>query len=381
MKEWILEYLQCPQCSSRLRKQGFQDNERGETIHGVLVCLKESCHAWYPIVRGIPRMLPESLRLPLTQEFIREHHQILLDQKLIKDSKDLPHDDLHQLKKDTIRNFGFEWTEFSRFGWDDEVYNKSYEETVFLRKTLLKPAEIKDKLVLDAGCGNGRYCEWAAQYGGRVIGVDLGDGVESAYKNTLGRNNVQIIQGDILHLPIRDGSLDVIYSIGVLMHTGDAKKATKSLVSKLKQNGSITVHVYGKGNWLYEFCDKTIRDRTTKMSIEELQAFTKKMYSFRRWMEKIFLAEFVNLFVKIDPHPHCIFDWYAAPIATHHTYSEVRRWFEDFGIVPIETNEGRIFLSPRIKTRNKYKLGLIRCIKKLLYPMENIPITVRGQKK
>ena len=31
--------------------------------------------------------------------------------------------------------------------------------------------------------------------------------------------------------------------------------------------------------------------------------------------------------MKLDAHPHCIFDWYAAPVATHHTYPEVESWF------------------------------------------------------
>ena len=250
----------------------------------------------------------------------------------------------------------------------------------FFRKTLLEDQELKGKFVLDAGCGNGRYSYWAAQYAERVIGMDLGDGVESAGKNTTDLNHVQIVQGDIFYPPFISNCFDIIYSIGVLMHTGDAKKATTSLVQKLKNSGSITVHVYGKGNFIYEFFDRKIRERTTKLTIPQLQSFTKRLYKLRRILEKLYLAEFVNLFIKVDFHPHCIFDWYAAPIATHHTYKEVEGWFNELNLHVLATNKGKIVLGPKIKTTNKLKLGIIKFIKKIIYPFENIPVTVKARK-
>jgi hypothetical protein len=55
----------------------------------------------------------------------------------------------------------------------------------------------------------------------------------------------------------------------------------------------------------------------------------------RRFLDRFGLGDFVARFVRLDPHPHCIFDWYAAPIATHHTYQEVESWMTrmDFTIV------------------------------------------------
>jgi len=296
-------------------------------------------------------MVPEALRKESTFAFVREHSDALkaLGLQLSNDVEDWS-DDLLALKKHTIQNFGFEWLEYARFGWDDPIYNIQREEQVFRYKSLLKPDEIQGKLVLDAGCGNGRYSYWAAKYGGKVFGVDIGDGVESAAQNTGGLANVQIIQGDIFSLPFRDNTFDVIFAIGVLMHTGDARKATASLVRKLRVGGSLSVHLYGKGNIIYEYIDRILRSQTTRLSINELQVFTIKAYRLRRFLERIRLANIMNRFVNLDSHPHCIFDWYAAPIATHHTYEEVKWWFDSLGLRIVATNENIIRSRSAIKS-------------------------------
>jgi SAM-dependent methyltransferase len=277
-------------------------------------------------------------------------------------------DHLQVLKQQTIQNFGFEWIEYARFGWDDVNYSLQYEENMFRRKSLLGPTEVAGKLVLDAGCGNGRYTYWANQYGGRVIGIDLGDGVESASQNTADMPDVQIIQTDIFNLPFADGTFDIIFSIGVLMHTGDARKATACLRHKLKPGGSLSVHMYGKGNMIYEFVDQALRKKTTKMSIPKLQAFTNRAFLLRQQLERWHLANVVNRFVRLGPHPHIIFDWYAAPIATHHTYDETKGWFEQLNLSVTMTNEGKT--TPHV-------------LKTLLRPLVGGPtvVTVKGVAK
>ena len=380
MKKWVLQYLRCPECYSLLNEDIFENNEKGEILTGVLICANSQCQTWYPIIRAIPRLLKKSLREDLTIKFVNQYKEKMVENGCIENNDNLKKDELLALKKHTIQNFGFEWTEFDRFGWDDDVYNKNFEKEVFHRKSLLEPEDLKNKLVLDAGCGNGRYSYWAAQYSKYTIGIDLGDGVESASKNLANYENVQIIQCDIFNPPFVDDCFDVIFSIGVLMHTGDAKKATETLMKKLKPQGSITVHLYGKGNFIYEFVNSTLRKKTTQMSIEELQTFTKKAYKFRRLAEKLKIAPIVNLCIQLDPHPHCIFDWYAAPIATHHSYLEVKKWFMVKNFKILKTNQSVIVLGPQIKTKNKIKLAVIRFLKKISFYFENIPVTVRGQK-
>jgi SAM-dependent methyltransferase len=300
------------------------------------------------VVRGVPRLLPAHLRASLTRDFLRAHAADERVRGLRGDGPDRPaiSPALGAVQRATQTNFGFEWTAYARHGWDDPVHHLAHEEAVFRHKSLLEPAAFDGKLVLDAGCGNGRYSYWAARWGARVIGLDLTAAVESARRNTGEVEAIQIVQGDLFDLPFADETFDIIYSIGVLMHTGDAARATASLARKLRPGGSLTAHLYGRGNLVYETVDRLLRAHTTRLSIPELERFTRGAWSLRRLLDRLHLARLAVRFVRLDPHPHCIFDWYAAPVASHHTYEEVRRWFAELGLAVVGSNEEVSFGPP-----------------------------------
>lgn len=309
MKDWAVSHLVCPTCKGAVAAVVTGRDPRGQVQSGVLECVHPRCGATYPIVDGIPRML-DTRRGPPSE-----------------------------LTRRVMRNFGFEWKEYARFGWDDPDYDIEREQRVFHLKAQMAPADLADRLVLDAGCGNGRYCHWAAAYGGRVIGVDVSDAVEPAARNTADLPNVQIVQADLFNLPFADHTFDAVFSIGVLMQTGDARRAFASLARVLRPGGSLAIHVYGRGNVFYEVIDRVLRMWTTRMSLDALQRFTARAYRVRGWLQRLGAIGIVGKMIRLDAHPHCIFDWYAAPVATHHTYAEVKTWFEQYGLAVIKTRE------------------------------------------
>ncbi len=337
MRAWALEYLRCPACGSALGSHAIDERD-DRVVDGLLVCRDAGCRGWYPIVRGVPRMLDGALR-PEALRHMQDPHRTLARRLDLADASEGDEDTLGPLKRATIASFGFEWTAYRRFGWDDPVYDLQREHGVFLRKSLLGPEELSGRLVLDAGCGNGRYSFLASSHGGRVFGVDLSEAVDGAAENTAALEDVQIVQGDIFRLPFGQATFDVIFSIGVLMHTGDAARAVRRIRPLLVRGGSLSVHLYGKGNPIYEFVDRELRARTTRRSISQQRRFTDRAFRLERGLSRVGLDRIANRFVRLDPHPHCIFDWYSAPIATHHTYAEVRGWFSDLGLSVVATNE------------------------------------------
>lgn len=350
MRSWVLNLLRCPACGRDLAATPLEEKPPDGLWTGLLDCRSQGCRAWYPVIRGVPRLLDESLRGPETREFIRQHN---VDRRCREESHSDP---CFGLKAETIRSFGYEWTKYDRFGWDDPVYNIKAEEGRFREKSMLERAEFHGKLVLDAGCGNGRYSYLAAKYGARVVGIDLGHAVEAAAKNTAECPNIQIIQADIFRLPFPQSCFDMIFSLGVLMHTGDAREAIASLATKVKVGGVMSVRLYGKGNPVYEWVDAWLRKRTTKMTMAQLERFTSRAYAFRQFLDRFGAATLFTRFIRLDPHPHCIFDWYAAPIATHHTHSEVECWFRDLRFEVVQSDRhkytfrssGRAWLHARV---------------------------------
>ena len=166
-----------------------------------------------------------------------------------------------------------------------------------------------------------------------VIGVDIGYGsVESAKKNNDEFDNVVIIQASLLNLPFKNNVIDAAFSNGVLMHTGNAKKAFYAIARTVRKEGVFVAHLYHKLNPVWEVNDYLLRLITTKLSVKSnmrLAVILSRIGSVL-YLNKI-VFQFVNLFVRIQPTVHHMFDWYSAPIATHHNYIEVAKWFEYCG--------------------------------------------------
>ncbi|MBP9760236.1 MAG: methyltransferase domain-containing protein [Candidatus Pacebacteria bacterium] len=328
MRSRLTQLIRCPECGHPLTLDLWKKN--GDRIEeGVLLC--EDCPAYYVVTKFIPRMVP--LTLVTDTDFLKKYEQKLkvLVQKRSKqeDAKNA----LATLQEATVKNFGTEWKMWDSFGWTDESVAIEQSKHIFDYKVLFTPKElVGGKLVLDAGCGNGRYTKVASMYGGEVIGVDLSDAVDVAYNNTKDDPHIHIVQGDLFKLPFAKDTFDFVFSNGVLMHTGDARKAFLSIASHLKDDGVITVHLYHKGNPLYEFNDWWLRAITTRLPLDFMYKVSCFLAAIVRPLPKKFVQYGLNIFLRIENHPHYVFDWYTAPIATHHTYPELYRWLDEAGL-------------------------------------------------
>lgn len=139
-------------------------------------------------------------------------------------------------------SFGIQWRRY-------EVQRPAEDRAVFLAKTGFESADLEGRLVLDAGCGSGRYAGVAASLGAQVAAVDVTAAVERAREVCALLPTVQVVQADLLHLPFAPATFDTIYSIGVLHHTVDTRTAFDALVRVLKPRGRLAVWVYRRNTW------------------------------------------------------------------------------------------------------------------------------------
>jgi SAM-dependent methyltransferase len=247
-------------------------------------------------------------------------------------------------------SFGYQWHRFQRTQLDNA--NRNLSERDFIRKTGLKPQDLKGKLVLDVGCGMGRFAEVVTRWGARVVGIDLSVAAEVAVKNLADREFVGF-QADVFALPFAPETFDCIYSMGVLHHTPDCEKAVKVLPQYLKPGGTLVVWLYSGYNKWYRFSDQ-YRKITHRISPRVLHNFFRVAVPFFYWLDRGLraipfvgrpVAGIVHHVFPVnfhrDPEIRVLdtLDWYSPKYQSKHTYEQVFRWFESCGLEALNVGE------------------------------------------
>jgi SAM-dependent methyltransferase len=313
MKEKLLDLLACPECGGDIFLGPDARREETEIIEGVLSC--RSCALEYKIVRGVPRFADLSK--------------------------------IEQDKADTAENFGWQWTHFTQ---EDTKYNEQF--LGWLKP--VKPEFFKNKIVLEGGCGKGRHTKLAAGWGAKeIVGIDLSAAVESAYSITKNLPNAHIVQADIFKLPFKR-TFDYAFSVGVLHHTPDPKKAFLSLAGKVKKEGHISAWVYGAENneWITRFINPVREGFTSKINQPTLFQLSKlptlgvflatklvyKPLEKTSVSKKLFYYEYLTHLGNFgwrEQH-NIVFDHLVAPTAFYISKPEFEAWWKEIQAKDVE---------------------------------------------
>jgi SAM-dependent methyltransferase len=240
-------------------------------------------------------------------------------------------------------SFGFQWNLYARTQLDDESSSES--EFDFRKRTGLEPRDLRGKLVLDVGCGMGRFAEVASRWGARVVGVDLSTAAETAARNLADRPGVSIFRADVFSLPFAEESFDLIYSLGVLHHTPNCEQAFSRLPRLLKPGGTIAVWLYSGYNRWYRMSDlyRRVTPRLPSRALHALCYAAVPLYYLHKGLRRVPVvgvkaSRLLYCGLPISLHSSAAmrvldtFDWYSPDYQSKHTYEEVFRWFESAGL-------------------------------------------------
>lgn len=111
----------------------------------------------------------------------------------------------------------------------------------------------ENKKVLEVGCGIGSDLVRFAKKGGKVTGIDI-----SPRSIKLAKENFKVagVKGnlkvaDAENLPFKDGSFDLVYSMGVLHHIPNTQEGIEEIYRVLLPGGKAIVMLYHKNFFTY----------------------------------------------------------------------------------------------------------------------------------
>jgi SAM-dependent methyltransferase len=315
VKRDLVDLIVCPECGADLRLRDELE-QAGEVESGRLVC--STAGHDYPIRAFIPRFVESD---------------------------------------DYSDAFALEWNKF-RTAHLDSYTGLNRLDSEF-RSFLDFPIErLEGKLVLDAGCGLGRFSEIVLNYGGHVVAVDMSRAIDAARANLSAREGIHFIQADIFGLPFRPGTFDMAYSTGVLHHTPDPPAAFDCLPPLVKPGGRLMTMVYAKYNKAYLATVEFYRRMTTRLPqrlLVKLSYIAVPLY----YVSKVpAVGPFVTrilLPVSVKPPNHRwrvgnTFDLYAPKYAFYYDHVEVFGWYEKTGLTrirPVGPGSGIVFIATK----------------------------------
>jgi SAM-dependent methyltransferase len=276
MNAELLALLRCPKCRATLELR-----ETASALH----C--QGCAASYPISGGVPRLAGEPY----------------------------------------VASFGRQWNRY-------DVARDEEDEMTFAVKTGVAPRDLAGKLVLDAGCGGGRYARLAGRFGAQVVGVDLSAAVEKAASLCADLPCVAIAQADLLDLPLAERAFDLVFSIGVLHHSPDPRGAFAQVAARVKPGGRLAVWLYRRNTPPQEWLNSALRAATTHLPARVLEPICVGLGVLGSVPG---LKQTLNKVANFSNHPDWTlrvcdnFDWYAPRYQSHHTVAELESWFRAEG--------------------------------------------------
>lgn len=343
----LLDFLRCPICRKPLHLEVLASTrtDAGEEIsEGLLRCADDH---WFPIVRGIPRMLTGAVTEHWAdiEPLIRDH-----ESPSVRSLRDRIGTRAPRTAHDprTRSNFSLEW-QHHQLG--DKTWGMDLEHRVkgfFLDAIRIPEEQLDGMVMLDAGCGNGSQSVAYTEYEVEVIAMDLSSGLEhgQAFRHIhkgARPDRVHFVQADLQTPPLAPGCLDLVHSAGVLHHTPDTEQTFRTLRRLLGPGGTFYV-------WLYSYepvvtpIVNGIRAVTTRITPSTFGRVAQVMAPPFQLFCLAVSAMGVRSYRPMARREAALalMDIFGAPYAHYHSFPEVVEWFTDEGFDEVwECNRSR----------------------------------------
>ncbi len=137
-------------------------------------------------------------------------------------------------------DFNFMKGGFDAFHW---LQDRGLYRSVWKREMRLLVRNIKEKVVLDAGCGTGYTAYSLSSIARVIVGIDFKEKRINEAKEKYQADNLYFMEANIEKIPFPDSFFDIVYSCWVLEHLEHPEQFLKEVHRVLKPDGILLLLV------------------------------------------------------------------------------------------------------------------------------------------
>lgn len=150
----------------------------------------------------------------------------------------------------TLASFDWQWAHLPSgdFMPGDPWFDANAARILATEMCGLAPEWFKGRRVLDAGCGRGRWTRALLELGATVTAVDYSEAGIAQTRALCGdTSRLRTMRVDLLAPPndLLCQRFDLVFSYGVLHHTGDTWKALDNVSTLVGERGALCLYLYG----------------------------------------------------------------------------------------------------------------------------------------
>jgi 2-polyprenyl-6-hydroxyphenyl methylase/3-demethylubiquinone-9 3-methyltransferase len=161
----------------------------------------------------------------------------------------------HEIDKGLRFDFGTNWSRFLKLLSDERI--RSAEESL---RSMLRLSSLEGKTFIDVGSGSGLFSLAARRLGARVLSFDYDPNsvlctAELRHRYFSECIDWQVEEGSALDANYLDrlGQHDIVYSWGVLHHTGSMWLALDNVVSLVRESGILYLAIYNDQGFISKY--------------------------------------------------------------------------------------------------------------------------------
>ncbi len=230
-------------------------------------------------------------------------------------------------RRQTLQSFDFQWAGIPAGDamLSDLWFLEHVEEILAHELLAVARPWFHGKTALDAGCGGGRWTLGLLRLGCRVLAIDASPSaldstraqMERLAPEAMALGGLETQRVDLLDLPesLRSRRFDLVFSFGVLHHTGDTRRALANLVPLTAADGILFLYLYGHRPLRHRLTLGLLRSILFPLPFPTKQAILRRLFPGR--------------------DVHQAFDLLSPAINDTYRHETLERWLRDLGLAHV----------------------------------------------